>query len=230
MAIIDLLQSQKNSLLEFIKSENLEPFNFVWEKKLSKFGLGNYVPIIRYKNTEFYFMFDQESGKHYALFSPAEDSIRGEAYPGAWEGQVSRFKDWLKFLYREVTQTDLWAEIHKYQFSDMQFADVENEPFTVPQVEVLTTGVNGIRQYIGQNKLATEEQMVQINKKLDYLIDGTKRQGKKDWLHTCLGVIVSVSVSLALAPEQTEALWQILKNSISGMFQDSKICLKPYMK
>jgi hypothetical protein len=68
-----------------------------------------------------------------------------------------------------------------------------------------------------ENLRPDEAQNQTINEKLDYLIDAAKRQGRKDWLHTCIGVFVGLAANLALQPDQANHMWHIIKSAISGI-------------
>ncbi len=89
----------------------------------------------------------------------------------------------------------------------------------VQQFEQIQTGITQIKQFLLTNTQASndQKQIDLINLKMDYLINAAKRQGRIDWLHTCVGVIVTLSTSLALAPEQTKAIWAILKEALIGI-------------
>jgi hypothetical protein len=58
-----------------------------------------------------------------------------------------------------------------------------------------------------------------IGEKLDYLLAAAKRQGRKDWLHTSIGVIFTLATALAFSPEQAKTIWNILKVALSGIIQ-----------
>jgi hypothetical protein len=223
-----LLRSQKNTILELVKQSELDPFNFGWSKELSKYtstGAGIPVEVSRLSyidvDTDFYFQFDFHKGEHYAIFSPGDNKLVMETYPGSWEGQLSYFRSWLTFLKREIQQPDLWVELAKYQLPPGEQISIEiaNEPFTTQQVDQIAEGVEKIRKYLEVEFDLDTQQKALVNEKLKYLLEASKRQGRKDWLHTSIGVIFTIATGLALAPEQAKAIWNILKVAVSGIIQ-----------
>lgn len=92
MADYTLLRSQKNDILEIIRKYELDPYNFNWSIKPSRFkGEGGKlfnISIISYDNTEYYFIFDIQNGNHYSIFSPGGDKLHEHRFPGSWEGQL----------------------------------------------------------------------------------------------------------------------------------------------
>ena len=51
-----------------------------------------------------------------------------------------------------------------------------------------------------------------INDKLDYILETLNRQGKKDWMHTSIGVFATLASSLCLSGEQAVIFWQTIKD------------------
>jgi hypothetical protein len=219
-----LLRSQKNAILELVKRSELDPFNFSWSEELSKFSWGGNRPevsCLSYNDTEFYFLFDFLKGENYAIFSPGADKLVEKAYPGNWESQLSYVKKWLTCLKREIQQPDLWVELAKYKLApgEQISREIENEPFTAQQVDQIAESLNKIREYLEANFNLDMQQKTLMNEKLNYLLEASKRQGRKDWLHTSIGVIFTIATGLALAPEQAKVIWNILKVAVSGITQ-----------
>jgi hypothetical protein len=213
----DLLRTQKNELMSMIKAEGLEPFNFEWSLVASAFDYTIEVAQLKYDNTEYYFTFDFNEGYDYCFCSPGSNSIYSQSNSLNWQNQRVIFSKWLSNLHREIDEPDLWAEVNKYRIDDFDNVIIGNDQFTVPQVDVLTLGINNIREYIQTYALANDQQMFYVNEKLDYLIDGAKRQGKRDWFNICMGALMSLAMTLSLDQNQAKTFWEIMKSAISGV-------------
>jgi hypothetical protein len=220
-----LMTSQKNSVLECIKHTTLDPFNFRWSKVTSQHTIadGKYARVskLSYINTDYYFIFDLIKGQHYCLFSPGQEKLHDSQYPGSWFFVLEYIKKWLEYIEREIRQPDLWDELAKHKISyDGNIAkETTNEPFSVSQAQQITGGIEKIRIYLVNEFKDDYNSKELINEKLDYLVDATKRQGRKDWFHTCIGVFVSMATALAMSPEQTNNIWMILKTAVSGIIK-----------
>lgn len=221
MAKWDLMASQRNEVLESIKYYGLEPFNFEWGTSLSSRIDKLYVPVLRFKNSDFFFKFDCELGRHYAVYSPGEEKITDYFNTDSWHHQRNCCDSWLSYLKREITAPDLWSEVAKYQIpSGMEVKpDILNEQFTIPQVERIVQGLQQIKDYLEKEKLISKEHREFVEEKLNYLAEAARRQGRKDWIHTAIGVLGTICVALTLSIEQGRTLFNILKGAVIGIIQ-----------
>jgi hypothetical protein len=211
-----LLKSQKNEVFKLIDEIGFNPSDFKWLDVTSKKMADTIVTKIEYTNSQYYFQFDTLMDHHYAIFSPGRDKHIEEENTGSWEFQKKTMTRWLLYLEREISQSDLWENISSYKpLIDIILAnDLSNEPFNNQQITQIVSGLNQTRLYIEEHELATVDQMVIVNEKLDYLINAVQRQGKRDWIYTLIGVFVTIGTALALAPEKAKALWIFIKNAI----------------
>lgn len=220
-----LLTSQKNELLEMINRSSLEPSQFEWAEVRSRRSpsVGRdepvLVPILKVKGTEYFFVFEVEDGKPVALYSPGRDRVVQYELTRSWDNQESSFGDWLYCLTRELQQPDLWEQLSRYRLAGdetLTVADV-NTQFTFPEVQQIHGGIENIRAYLSGNVEDYRHKQADVDEKLDYLIGAAKRQGRKDWFHTAVGVLCGISASLSLDPQKGKAMWELLKAAVEGM-------------
>jgi len=216
-----LLKSQRNQVLELIKASGLDPFGFTWKTTPSVNDNQTTVPLLDYLNGEFYFQFDLMNDDKYSAFSPGRNGIDETAYPAIWADQLENVRTWLECLASEAQEPDLWAEIEKYRISEDTdtLAQIVNEPFSAHQAEQIQIGILKVRSYLEQFSKNNASQSAFVNEQLDYLVDAAKRQGKRDWLHTSIGVIMTITTALALAPDEAKNIWNILKTTLGGIVQ-----------
>lgn len=129
-----------------------------------------------------------------------------------WLHQLNFFNNWLDTLRDELNSKDLWEEIGKYQSSiePHLYQETTNDNFTKEEIEKLLSGIEQVKGYLQEHSTASEYQIDSAIAQLDYLAEAANRQGRKDWFHTCIGVLVTISVALALAPEQAKYIWRLL--------------------
>ncbi len=219
-----LLKTQKNEALELIKKWEFDPFNFTWKIELSKITKNLEVSKLLYNNTEFYFIFDYNIESQTAVYAPGYERWETIDYNGAWDIQLYSFEKWLENLKREIDAPDLWREVQKYQLPKDTRIDpnIKNEPFTAYQVNTIEIGLDRIRNYLTDNiseDIKTKDNLEVIDKKIDYLKGALYRQGRLDWFHTCIGVLITIAIELALSPEKAKIIWDILKNTLSGIIK-----------
>lgn len=218
-----LLTSQKNQVLRAITSQGLDPFNFRWATELSDTARDTTVPVLVYEDggNNFYFQFDiLANNALYSVFSPGFDRFRGAIHAANWEIQLVHAKQWLVNLKREITQPDLWGDLEKYRLEGQDaVAQVVNDPFTINQAEQIRIGIEKIASYLEQFTKDNQQQTEFVDGQLAYLVDASKRQGKRDWMHTAIGVIMTIVTALALPPDEAKTIWHMLKAAVSGILQ-----------
>lgn len=220
------LKSQQNEIFQMIQNKGFDPSKFELNEEKSqqsvdKGGLPDTISKINYSGTNFYFIFDFLREIHYSEFSPGKETLVEEQYPGSWKQQIGYVESWLTNLKKEIAEPDLWEQLSEYQIAqeDQLSPETENDPFSPDQVEQIISGINRIKAHLTNELQLDTEQENEANEKLDYLIDAAKRQGRKDWFHTAIGVIVTISVSLALSPEQANTIWGFLREAVTGIIK-----------
>jgi hypothetical protein len=216
-----LLKSQKNVIFNLIKSSELEPFNFIWSERPSKHSAQELISILTYDGTDFFFAFESKRGVPYSVFSPGEEITIEADYPESWQDQQTEVRRWLRYLKNEISQPDLWEEVYKYQTPEIgrPSEDTNNSSFTFTEVEHIQLKMEEIRAYLLKNYAKNDTQIKLVNEKLDYLIQSSKKFGRKDWLNIAIGTLVTLSSALALPPEHTKTIWVLLKAAVVGIIK-----------
>jgi len=122
---------------------------------------------------------------------------------------------------KEQEVPDLWEQLQKYaqQETFIGTAEISNTPFTFPEVENIISSLDRLNVQIENNFNLQGEQLAFVKREIEYLKEATKRQGRKDWMHTSIGVIVSIAMGLALSPEKAKLLWELVKSCFVGILQ-----------
>jgi len=220
-----LMKSQKNEILDLIKETSLDSFSFKWSDVDSQLSDNGGFPLtvskLSYDNSSYYFVFDLHKNQHYSFYSPGNSKLHQEEYPGGWNNQIYYVVQWLNYLEREVSQPDLWDDLSKQKivYDQKIHPEMTNEPFSVFQSEQISEGIENIRKYLLEEFKDNSEFKNLINKKLDYLKDASKRQGRSDWFHTGIGVFVGIATALAMSPDQTKNMWVLFESAITGILR-----------
>ncbi|MDR7856108.1 hypothetical protein [Tissierella sp.] len=215
---MSLMRSQKNSLLEEIKESVFDPFNFEWDTSIGK-DEDELIEILRYKGTDYKFLILLEEDNIRFGLSPGQNIPFEQSYSYEWDEVLEFFRLWLQYLEREISQPDLWGELEKIRaFDDIEY-EIENtmQQFTYNEIKQIQRGIGEIRRYLLNVVDNDEEDSKTINEKLDYLIESSERMGKKDWLNIFYGSMFSLSISLALNPEQGQTMINLFKSAVLGI-------------
>jgi hypothetical protein len=214
-----LLTSQKNDIFKCIQDAGLNPLSFEWSETKTNFSLAEFtVSILKHAGSDFYFKFDRtEDGHFYCRFSPAYDrSFEISKVKAKWNDILDDFRRWLSCLKREFVP-DVWEQLKDYtpQETFIGTAEISNVPFSSSEAENIIGWLDKLQAQIEKNFNLQGEQLAFVKRQVDYLKEGAKRQGRKDWIHTSIGVIVTIATGLALSPEKAKLLWNLVKSCLA---------------
>lgn len=221
---MSLMRSQKNSLLEEIRESVLDPFNFEWDNEIDE-STDLLLEVLKYKGTEYYFAIVVDDDVFRVGYTPGENMLYERAEYDEWEEILYYFRNWLSCLKREISQPDLWEELEKIKLDDfipaLDGLEFENEyagqEFTYREVLQLEEGINNIRNYLVEASKDNDEEIRNINHKLDYLTDAVKRMGRTDWKNIFIGVMIDIGINIISDPVQRQIVGQMIQNMFSGI-------------
>ncbi len=215
-----ILKSQKSEIHNCISNTGLEPSMFEWKEARSRCsGIGR-ISQLSYIKTDYFFKFDfHANGGHWCAFSPGINSRFSEKYSQKWDNQLMSVRRWLLCLKSKIETVDPWDDIDKYMPGvEINLEDEkENSPFSYEQVEHITNTLHKLKDEIKKSYDLDTEQDKLVQEKLDYLIDRSKKVGRKDWKILFVGIIVALTVDLVLDPEEVKGLWGLVKSCFKGI-------------
>jgi hypothetical protein len=218
-----LRRSWKNDTLKCVQEAGLNSLSFEWGEEKTDYGSVDYeVSILRHRVSDFYFKFDRDSSEGFTCrFSPGRVRLQESlGWTREWASVLYEFKEWLSRLERE-TVPDLWEQLKGYAPDETLIgtAEISNAPFSYSEAENIIGSLDKLQSQIEKNFNLQGEQLSFVKREIDYLKDAAKRQGRKDWMHTAIGVIMTIAVGLTLSPEKTKLLWDLLKSCFAVILQ-----------
>ncbi len=219
-----ILRTQANDVFNIIQELGLVPSDFEWQEHDSESSDGDYYKVSKliHKPTGYNFIFDYDYDQHFAIRSPGKDSVVESRSTDYWSRQLGYASEWLQLLKREIDAPDLWGAIaQESELVEIAIAnETSNTPFTNDEQKHLVSQIKEIENYSKASFNLSKEQLKFISLRLDYLKESAKRQGRRDWLHTVIGILVTIIVGVGLAPEQAGELFRfaanILKHVLKG--------------
>jgi len=159
---------------------------------------------LNYLDGKYYF----RSSEGIFEFSPGEESIVQLAM-GSVENYVHL---WSIYLRREIEAPNLWAEMEKYRIS-VSLAlpeQVLNEPIPTHEAEEIANKMQALADKIDEQFELNTDQSQFVHSKLNYLAEAAKRQRSMDLVYTSIGFFGTIAMGLALTPDKTRELWQLM--------------------
>ncbi len=221
-----LLRSQRNEVFTSITNGGLNPQDFEFKDYLHP-NTSNLISTLTHKPTGYVFVFDTDQGNFLAIRTPGnERRCETQAFKN-WNGLLSYFIEWVSILEREIKAPDLWEMLRTgaINLEKGPSTTEENSTFTPKEQKEITTRIIEIRTYIQTTYSPPENQLNNINRKLDILIDETKRQGREAWKYTAIGIIASVITTLSITPEQGQILWLYITGKLSEVISNVRSVL-----
>ena len=218
-----LLKSQKALLFDIIKTNRLDPANFTIGEEESTRRKGEKINAVSLKGTEYYFAFDWDShgNTFYVFYSPGQETPLEEGPAGDWNYTCHTFAQWLSFLSREMETYDPWEQLAEYsQLVEVSPArDMPNNAFTFPELEGIWKGLTAIQATLLEHAGNSAERQQFITGQISYLIESSKRMGRKDWLVLAIGTFVGIVSNMALSADVTHQIFNQLKDVLAGFVE-----------
>ena len=128
-------------------------------------------------------------------------------------GVLAVVGDWARELKYEIDSPDLWAEIEKYgpTFSLAPPEKLTDDPIPAYEVDQITDQLKLLGTELNNRLDLTAEQQRLTDSRVTYLIKVVKTQGRFTWVHTCIGVFVTMAFTLALPPDIAQELWRVVQ-------------------
>ena len=211
-----LLQSQKNQIYNLISATELDHFNFEWELDTQR---EERISRLVYKPAGHYFNFDIANEEHYAVYSPGSEKRVQEMYPGNWANQMGLVSHWLENVVRESNSPNLWQEVDRFRskISIGELDSADNSPFSHPEYVQIQQGIQTLQKTLTESTNQTADDIKMIHSKMNNLSELAKHSGRMDWFHTSLGLFFTLSLALAMSPEQAQIIWDSFIRTISGV-------------
>lgn len=179
------------------------------------------VPALVHLPTGAYFLFDSSiSGRAVCVISPGlerrEDrvSLRGRESGE----QLACVRAWLTYLKRELDSPDLWEEMRrKGSLPEIAAALIENAPFTAGERRAINSKLAVIRKHVLRMAHDLREQKSFIYDRIRYLERAVDRLGRRDWIHTAIGVFFTIATGMALAPEKAREFLTFALGAIGSL-------------
>src|SRR5215213_2915668 len=212
-----IFRSQLNELIQTILEANFASGSIEFDKDLSKTDLQIELPLrIIYKGSNFHYF---EISFRSSRYAPS-GYFRTEYFPGAeankeshlntlWPEIIEQLKSWMNIIKRELSQPDPWILLNQGDVLTNQIPDSGDaaEKLSEEDVQRLYEYTKSLKEFLVSEIKPSQDQLKLIDERLKYLEESAKRQNKRDWAHTAIGVTFTIAIGLALAPEQASKLF-----------------------
>jgi hypothetical protein len=185
-----LSRLERNQIFEAIAANDLDPAEFTLREV--KAGL---ILIRHLSGSEFKFANAAGSPEQYIVSAMVADGTDETYYvPRKIADLIRPIRAWVNEI-KQVSETpDLWAEMLRSRelITEIQQTDSDNTPFTQDEQRQIAAQLQEIKKQVREQFELTNEQIEQIDARLDEAEDASKRIGRKDWLLLFGGTILNL--------------------------------------
>ena len=218
-----IVRSQINELVQAILQSGVLPNMLKFIPAIPKTALQIQLPLkVTYEDPSFYFSisYDKSDDTFGAHFFPNNKLEMGRGWHKTWSAVIGQLVVWLAAVAKETSQPDPWelldqGSILKDQIPSARGAE---EKFSDSELVKLRGFLSEARNLLVAEVKPNTGQLNLIDERLSYLDESAKRQSKQDWAHTAVGVMFTIAIGLAMAPEQANRLLQLTANFIKIIF------------
>ncbi|MFH1921149.1 MAG: hypothetical protein ABIP48_14870 [Planctomycetota bacterium] len=217
-------KTQANEVLEVLQNNGLDPAEFDWGETKAEggmMGVGKaWLSVLTHRPTGWSFTFDLRGNphdrhglSHWATYFPAPEKPRAFEPCDSWAAMRDHVHIWALTVKREIDAPDLWAAIAQERALAGSAASLENTPFAEDESARLDTAVAEIREYLRSSVQMQQEQSERVDRQFEYLRGAIHRMARQDWLHTAIGVLFTVA--LTIGAEEARDLFRFAWQQIS---------------
>ncbi len=218
-----LLRTQANDVFQAIRQAGLDPSSFELVEQDSLITPNLLVPAVVHKPTGYYCRFDGDANHLYDVrWSPAAQSMVGNLNVSKWDNnQIVIVRSWLVYLKREIEVPDFWASLAQETqlIEAASSSETGNTLFTSDEQVYISNQLREIENFLLTSHNLNKEQAEFVRNRLNYLEAASKRIGRVDWVNALVGVVFSVLVSAAFAPDEARNLLHFVTNALGQLLK-----------
>ncbi len=98
--------------------------------------------------------------------------------------------------------------------------DPNSSPFTADEVREIDRCLQSSKQALKERPDITPKQFDYLSRKLDEVLAASRRMGRKDWIMLVVGAMTSMAAGSALSSSAAKALFEIVGDALSWLFQN----------
>jgi hypothetical protein len=216
---IPILQKpERNAVLAAIQAIGLDPREFDLDES-------NPTEVkITHHRSDWSFVVRGGPGRYAGRYTIAEGLDRPyEIF--SWDNFLPRIDDWLQSLKRDLDTPDLWAELRREAEWLRAGSDrvVENTLFTPEEQHHIARRLDNLANELNHTLSLSADQMQVLQKNIKYLVESSRRLGRKDWLNNFVGVMLGFMIGVVIPSESAHSILMSLFWSIGLLYPELSI-------
>jgi hypothetical protein len=214
---VELTKRQRNEIFEALQAKGVNPADC----RLST-SRDSATIVHEPSTSKFIFFTTDEAGQFdcggYVIDGPGQNDIG--LTTKNWTNMLGQLRYWAEEVKYNAENPDLWAELRLLPkvLTAAQEADASNEPFTADEQAEIANRLDEVKQLVRQQFELTDDQLAAIDVKMDDLKEASKRLGRKTWVYTFYGAVMSTFMTDEIPPHVIQTIVTTVLHGIGHLF------------
>jgi hypothetical protein len=211
-----LTKRDRNKIYETITLNALDPAEFNLE------DTDNKVLISHHSGATFEFS-DRNPLGEFQVEAQVPEGINETSMQSTFDYVVAiDLPHWLEAIRLTSGIPDLWTEMQRSQrlVADIRHEDMDNSSFTEDEQRQIAALLEEIKKQIKEGFELTGEQIIQVHKGVDEVVEASKRMGRKDWFIYFLGTITALMITATVTGGMGEHIINMVLHGLAHLFGD----------
>lgn len=211
--VLNMQKWKKNEIFEAIQAVGLDPKEFDLEDADGEVR-------IKHKWSTSCFTLGDDPSHYVGRYVVGDGPDRPfEAY--SWQAIIPRISRWLGEVKGDLETPDLWVELERDArliFGATSDDLAANTPFTPEEQTEIAARLQTLAEHARRTNSLSAAQMQALDAKLDYLVNASRRLGRKDWLNVCAGTILVYILTASVPPEAARDMFLGILRAIGHLY------------
>lgn len=208
-----LTKKQRNALYDQIVTAGLDPAR-------CDFADGEHDVRLTHSPTGSIFSAQSHKYEGYTVRKSIGDEPAEQFFEPAWSAVVGSAGVWAESVEEFMKAPDLWAELRREKrfLSGEEYESASNAPFSPAEQSRIDGQLGEIKEYLADRYPLSDEEISEVEVRLDEVAAATRRVGRKDWLLMFYGVMFTLIVAALLPPDAVRRMMAMVSHGLGDLF------------
>jgi hypothetical protein len=214
------MKRQRNEIFEVLKANGVDPQNCMLKVRNDDGAIPTTETMIRHEPTGSLFRIIDWRGGIYSADMTVGDADQPAHAQCDWAEILRILAEWAEEVRYETDTPDLWAELQQVSgvLTAAQAAGASNAPFTPGEQADITRRLDEIKQLVREKFELTDDQLATLDQRLDDAEEAAKHTGRKTWLYTFYGAVMSTVMTDEVPPHVIQTVLTTVVHGVSHLF------------
>lgn len=210
-----LLLTQKAAIATLLKSKGIDSTAFDLTDTKDEFRLAH-------RETGYYLRitYHQDVWNYKLECSPGTGTVYTVNKGDYWATILPYIQTWINNLEPELNVSNPWTQtfVDSGEIQMVSGANAQDSQFTKDEKLMIVDSLREVKEYLISNRQLTKLELAFIDVKLDSLVKASESSGRIQWLHTAIGVIVTIGIGIGLTSNEAKELFRVAGRIIANLF------------